>query len=255
MDATVSDPWMVEISKHSIRRGSDGQVQHRPQRFERLVIRGRALAEARLVGQRGVSRREIDQAPLLAALRRQHLYTSPGADPQPLGHGIRIVDVGGQVDLRRDRAHLVELRERRLEHVDSLTTALPSLSVTSSMRSMTRPRRTRNTRITAPAGPPLTPKTSRSPELRTRHLLLLLVQRLDGPHRVAQLPGTLVLLRVGRLHHPLAKLLGELVARPSRNSFVSCTACRYSPSEQIVSTHGARHRLMCPRGTAAPACR
>ena len=32
--------------------------------------------------------------------------------------------------------------------------------------------------------------------------------------------------------------------RPSRNRFVSFTARPYSSAEQIVSTHGAMHRLM-----------
>ena len=92
IDATVSLPWIVEMSKHSIRRGSDGQPEDDAQRLERVVVGGDVLVEARLVGDLRVARREVEQAALLAALRHDQAHAAPGLARQPaLEHlGVRL---------------------------------------------------------------------------------------------------------------------------------------------------------------------
>ena len=60
-------------------------------------------------------------------------------------------------------------------------------SVPSSTRSTTRPLLTWKIWTDTPAGPSFNAEHVAMPELRRRHLLLAIVQRLDGPHRVPQL--------------------------------------------------------------------
>ena len=68
------------------------QRQHGAQRFERVVVRGDVLVEARLVGDLGVARREVEQPALLAALRHDEAHAAPGLRRQPaleqLGVGV-----------------------------------------------------------------------------------------------------------------------------------------------------------------------
>ena len=60
-----------------------GQREHGAQRLERVVVRGDVLVEARLVGDRGVARREVEQPALLAALRHHEPDAAPGCAGQP----------------------------------------------------------------------------------------------------------------------------------------------------------------------------
>src|SRR5262249_1703845 len=92
-----------------------GQREHMLQRFERVVLRGLRLVEARLVRDAGVSVREIDEAALLAALRHDDAHAASGAIGKPRLEGVAIVRLGRHVNLGRRAAQLVELLNRRLE--------------------------------------------------------------------------------------------------------------------------------------------
>ena len=69
IDATVSLPWIVEMSKHSMRRGSAGSASTCCSVSSASYCAVVRLVEARLIGERRVAVREIDEAALLAALR------------------------------------------------------------------------------------------------------------------------------------------------------------------------------------------
>ncbi len=56
-----------------------GQLQHRLQRLERVVLRGGRRVESRLIRERRIPRREVDQPSLLAALRDANVDFAAGA--------------------------------------------------------------------------------------------------------------------------------------------------------------------------------
>ena len=60
-----------------------GKLEHRLQRLERVVLRGGRLVEPRLVRQGGVAVREVDEAPLLAALWHDDADAKAGALREP----------------------------------------------------------------------------------------------------------------------------------------------------------------------------
>src|SRR5262249_37703948 len=92
------------------------QAEHVLQGFERVVLRGARLVEARLIRQPRVAVRQVDEAALLAALRDENLHAAPGAVAQPALQRVALVGLGGHVDLRRRAADLVELLHRRDQH-------------------------------------------------------------------------------------------------------------------------------------------
>ena len=57
-----------------------GQGEHGAQRFERVVVGRGVLVEALLIGERGVARREVEQAALLAALGTTRRTRRPALD-------------------------------------------------------------------------------------------------------------------------------------------------------------------------------
>ena len=88
-------------------------------------------------------------------------------------------------------------------------------------------------------------------ELGPRHLLLAVVQRLHGPHRVAKLRRLLEALARGGVDHAAPEGLQQPSLRPSRNNWVRRPRARPS-AEQMVSTHGAMQRLMSYSRQARP---
>src|SRR5262249_1410492 len=84
--------------------------------LERVVLGGPGLVEPGLVGERRVPVREIDEAALLAALRDDDLHPPPGPPGQPRLERLAFVRLRGDVDLRRRAADFVELLNRGREH-------------------------------------------------------------------------------------------------------------------------------------------
>ena len=199
-------------------------------------MRRRRLVEARLVRERGVAVREIDQAALLAALRHDDPHPAAGALRQPGLERLALVRLGRHVNLGRRAAQLVELLQRRLEHVAFARRRRSPSSVPSSTRSTTRPLRTWKTWTTAPAGPELEAEHVAMAELGRRHLLLAVVQRLHRAQRVAQLRRLLEPLAVGRVEHPRrCSVFDQLVVPPFEEQLRRARPrAPYSSAEQIV---------------------
>ena len=75
------------------------------------------MIEPRLVRQRGVAGREVDQAALLTALRHDDANPPPGPLRQPRFERLAFIRLGRHVDVRWRDPQLVELLQRRLEHL------------------------------------------------------------------------------------------------------------------------------------------
>ena len=142
IEATVSLPWMVEMSKHSMRRGSAAGPGD-PQRVERLGVLQRPVVGPRVIRERGVPDRQIEQAAFLAASRHDELTLRPARDASQSSSSAVIGQSHRHVDLGRRIVRLIELRQRRVEDV-GLARRLdaPSAAVHNSTRSTTRPPRT-----------------------------------------------------------------------------------------------------------------
>ena len=69
MEATVSAPWMCEMSKHSMRVGSSGSMSASWRERCDGVLGGDEDAEALVVGLLGVLADKVDETALVAALR------------------------------------------------------------------------------------------------------------------------------------------------------------------------------------------
>ena len=101
-EATVSAPWMWEMSKHSMRRGQLGEHQRLGQRLLNRLARGLEHAEALHVGLLGVLAGQIDQRALFAALRNGDLDAMAGALGEQCGECFAVVEVGGDEDGARN---------------------------------------------------------------------------------------------------------------------------------------------------------
>ena len=191
------------MSKHSMRRGSAGSAEHVLQRLERVVLRRRRLVEPRLVRERGVAVREIDEAALLAALRHDDPHAPAGALGQPASRAPRArraPTAGGSRAARRAARRTAGSPPRstspsRDPTIAVLGAQLDALDDAAAAHLEDLDRRRRPGRASAP-------NTSRWPSSARRHLLLAIVQRLHRAHRVAQ----------------LRRLLEALAARPRRAS-------------------------------------
>jgi hypothetical protein len=96
MEATVSAPWMCEMSKHSMRRGQLGQHERIGlQRFLNGFARGLQDAEALVVGLLGVLPGEVDERALVAALRHGELDAMAGALASRRRRALAIGEVDG----------------------------------------------------------------------------------------------------------------------------------------------------------------
>ena len=84
MEATVSAPWMCEMSKHSMRRGSSSRVSASCRDFLDGLHAGLQHAEALVVGLLRVEADEVDERALLAALRGKDLDAAAGAFGQQI---------------------------------------------------------------------------------------------------------------------------------------------------------------------------
>ena len=113
------------MSKHSMRRGSDGRREHGAQRLERVVVRGDGLVEARLVGElrRCVRRDRPGRASRRAAARRcgRGGRRARSATPRALRVSDALSATGRWISGGAPRS-VVELLERRLQHVASRST-------------------------------------------------------------------------------------------------------------------------------------
>ena len=88
------------MSKHSMRRGSAGKRSTSRSVSSASNAGRRAVAEVRLIGQRRVARRQVEQPALLAALRHDEPDAAAGALGQP---GLdRLALVGRQLDRNVD---------------------------------------------------------------------------------------------------------------------------------------------------------
>ena len=200
------------MSKHSIRRGKADRCSTGAKRLQGLVVGGGALPEARLIREGGVPRREVHEAALLATPGRQHLHPAPGAAAEPLGDGVRLLDVGRQVHFGRHRTHLVELRNGGLQHV-GLAGGGSALALGHQLDALDDAAAAHEKHEHHGAGgADLHAEDVAVAQLGPRHLLLLFVQCLHRAHRVAQLPGPFVVLGGCSFHHPQPQLLDQLVA-------------------------------------------
>ena len=205
-------------------------------------MRRDVLVEARLIRDLRVARRQVEQAALLAALRHDEPHPASGLRRQPafehLGLGVAERDrAGGSPAAPADRRRTAAAPPggRRTPRVRLGAVAGPASSarrpapVTSSTRSTTLPPRIWKTCTTAPAGPTFRPKASRSPSsapaifcCRVRSVSIVRIASRSCAACSKRSVG-------GRLRHPLAQRLRRSSSlRPSRKSFVCCTATRYS---------------------------
>ena len=79
MDATVSVPWMCEMSKLSMRLGSSGRFSVNLQRFADGLGCRLQHAEALLEGMLRVVLHQIQKRALAAPLRRENFHLVPRA--------------------------------------------------------------------------------------------------------------------------------------------------------------------------------
>ena len=191
------------MSKHSIRRGSAGRSSTPRSVSSASNADGRAVAEVRLIRQRGIARRQVEQAALLAALRHHQPDAAPGALATARLRAPRVrrrpsstamCTSGGAIVLgvellQRRRQHLGLRRASRpaRRHRCRRRRRVPRSLATSSTRSTTRPRRIWKTSTTPPDGADLQRRTaSRSPSAGASILLRRSRERLDRPDGVAQ---------------------------------------------------------------------
>ena len=99
MEATVSAPWMCEMSKHSMRRGQFFERERVLQRLLDGLDAGLQHAEALVVGLLGVLADEVDERALFAALRGGDFDLVAGA----LASAARPERAVGEVDRHVDR--------------------------------------------------------------------------------------------------------------------------------------------------------
>ena len=191
--------------------------------------RGR-LVEPRLIRERGIAVGEVDQAALLAALRHDDPHAAAGALGQPGFERLALVRLRRHVHFGRRAAQFVELLDRRRERPSPRRRRAPRRS-----RPRCRARRARrpgplltwNTWTDDAGRTELQPEHVAVPELGGGHLLLAIVQRLDGPQRVAQLRRLLEpLARRGVEHPALAASSPARRSCPPRNSSVSADRAR-----------------------------
>ena len=220
IDATVSLPWIVEMSKHSIRRGSVGQPEHRAQRLERLEVGGGVLVEPGAVRQLRVARRQLHHAPAGRRAAAGHAHAPPGRADSHCLHCLLLVDLHGQVELRGRHAPRVELRDGG-RHDAVLAAGSASASITSSTRSTTRPSRIAKICTTA-ARPHLDAEHVAVDQPGGRDFLLPLRQRLHRPHRVAVLRRLLESLR-GRRPPSCGRAAAPPVHRPGPRTASVCS--------------------------------
>ena len=102
MEATVSEPWMWEMSKHSMRLGVFGEVEDVLEGVGDELFGGLEDAEALVVGLLGVLADEVDQGALVAALGGGELDPVMGALGEEIGEEGAIGKVDGDVDAAGD---------------------------------------------------------------------------------------------------------------------------------------------------------
>ena len=222
IDATVSLPWIVEMSKHSMRRGSAGSAEHALQRLERVVLRRRRLVEPRLVRERGVAVRELHEPALLAALRDDDAHASAGARPTatlraPRARPARPARESPAARRAARRTAASPLRALRLR-------ARPTIGVASApeLDALDDAAAADLEHLDDDAGrAALQAEHVAVAELGRRHLLLPIVQRLHGARsrRAAAPPPRTARRRRPRPSAPAAFLTSSSF-RPSRNSRV-----------------------------------
>ncbi len=190
-----------------------GQSELAAKRLERLEVRRRDLVEARAVRELGVARGQLHQRALVTAPGDKDPHAPAGAAGQPLFHRVDVLDLHWQVDLRRRCSQLVELAQRRLQHVSLSASDRPGIG-------------TQLDALDDPAAADLKDldRSTTRADLQAehvavaqsggRHLLLAIAERLHGAHRIAQLRGLLEALAVRRLRHAVAERLDELVVAP-----------------------------------------
>ena len=206
----MSLPWIVEMSKHSMRRGRRLQTQHRAQRLERLEVRGDDLVVPGPVRQLGVARRQLHERPPVATLRHQELHAPPGAGRHPLSHRVLVLDAHRQVDFRRRDAALVELPEDGVHHVG--VAGDQGASLDDELDALDHPAAAHREHLDhAAARPQLQAEDVAIRGLRRGQLLLALGQRLHGAQRVPQLGGFLEPLALGRRVHAPAEGLAQFL--------------------------------------------
>ena len=186
------------------------------QRFQCIVLSGTRLVEPRLIRERRVPIREIDETALLAALRHEDLHTASCARRQVLFDGLAFVGLRRRVNFRWRAAQLVELLDRRGQHFavarggNRPAETFPLLLCPQLDALDDAPAAHLKDLHGDPRGPALQAEDVAVSELGGRHLLLPIVERLHGAHRVAQLRRFFVPFTVGRGEHPRPQRLHEL---------------------------------------------
>ena len=110
MDATVNAPWMVEMSKHSMRSGGAGSASALSKLQEGLVGAVVGVAGAHHVAHEhvpGVALGHLHEAVLLAALRAMQARDAPALAGEPLPDHLGIRQIDGEIDLGGDVGGLV----------------------------------------------------------------------------------------------------------------------------------------------------
>src|SRR5438093_5119493 len=193
-----------------------GQRQDVLQRFQCIVLSGTRLVEPRLIRERRVPIPDIDETALLAALRHEDLHTASCARRQVLFDGLAFVGLRRRVNFRWRAAQLVELLDRRGQHFavarggNRPAEAFPLLLCPQLDALDDAPAAHLKDLHGDPRGPALQAEDVAVSELGGRHLLLPIVERLHGAHRVAQLRRFFVPFTVGRGDHPRPQRLHEL---------------------------------------------
>ena len=156
------------MSKHSIRRGSAGSAERRAQRLERVVVRRVALVEARLVGERGVSGGQLEQARASRrAAARAGARAGRRAPTATLSSASASASSSRQMDLRRAPRSPRRTAAAPPPAPRASSAAPTAASPPLGHRARRARRRGRGAPgrpgSTPPAGPTFRPKTSRSP--------------------------------------------------------------------------------------------
>ena len=227
------------MSKPSTRRGSDGSASS-----SRSVSRASSSPprpfEPGPIGDGGVARRQVEETALLPAAWHDHPDAAARAARQPGLEHLTVARLDGHVHFRRDVPHLVELLDRRAEHVRLVGRRVrrrPSRARRARSRGR---RRIWNTWMTAPAGPACRPKASRSPSSAVAIFCWRSRERADRAERVAQVRGLLEPFGGrGRLHPRPAARRPVRSLRPSRKRRACSTARAYS-SRRAQRVHARR---------------